>query len=324
MPESNKAAVTAIFANLAIAAAKFTAFLFTRSSAMLSETIHSVVDAGNSSLLVLGHRLARRPADETHPFGHGKEIYFWSLLVALFVFLFGGAFSVFEGIRHLRHPEPIEHPIWSYVTLALAFVFESYSFYVGIREFHHAEGVAPSWRAIHRSKDPSNFTVIFEDLAALFGLLAAFVGTLIAQLFHLPAADGLASVVIGLLLMGVAVLLIVESRALLVGEGADPETLRSIREIAERQPGVLRAGYPMTMYFGPDTVLLTMRIRLEQTLTRDGIESAIDCIEAAIRQRFPKIHHIYIEADALSSTTRPDISALPPPPLAVSPPPPHP
>ena len=305
MPSSSRTAVlTAIAADVVIAAAKLTAFAFSRSSAMLSEGIHSLVDAGNGSLLVLGIHLSRKPADEMHPFGYGKELYFWTLLVALFIFLVGGGVSVAEGISRLRHPEPIEHIVWNYVTLGVAALFEGYSLHVGLREFRRSEGVAASWRTIHASKNPSTFTVIFEDTAALFGLLTAFVGTLLDQTLHWHRADGIASIVIGAALAAVAVLLITESKALLVGEGADLNTLRAIRELTQHDGGVELAGYPLTMYFGPNSILLAMNISFTPSLSRDGIQQSIDRIEAAVRQRFPKITHIYLEAESLRSSVR--------------------
>lgn len=313
MAAKNKAVVTAIIANLAIAAAKLTAFLFTGPSAMLAETIHSLVDTGNGSLLVLGERMSAKPADASHPFGYGKELYFWTLLVALFIFLIGGGASIFEGINRVRNPHPVEHVLWSYVTITLAAVFEGYALWVSIGEFREAEGVRPSWRAIHDSKDPTTFTVIFEDVAALFGLLTALVGTLLGQTMQWPLADGIASIVIGSTLMLVAFLLIVESKALLVGEGASPQMLNAIHTITEKQEGVRRAGYPMTMYFGPRNVLLTMNVRFDQTLTRDRIEQSVDAIEAAIRSRFPDIRHIYLEAESIGASQRLNDPAYPGP-----------
>ena len=242
MPPPPKAVITAIFADLVIALAKFTAFFFTRSSAMLSEGIHSSVDAGNSALLLLGLNRSRQPADELHPFGYGKELYFWTLLVALFIFLVGGGVSVAEGIRRILHPEPITHLLWSYITLVLAACFESYSLYIGMREFREHEGVPATLRSIHASKNPSNFTVIIEDSVALFGLFTALIATLLDQFLGWHLADGTASITIGASLMLVAVLLIVESKALLVGEGADLATLHEIRHLTQRQPGVERAG----------------------------------------------------------------------------------
>ena len=320
MSSSRKAVLTAIVADVAIAVAKLTAFAFSRSSAMLSEGIHSLVDAGNGSLLVLGLHLSKKPADETHPFGYGKELYFWTLLVALFIFLVGGGVSIADGVSHLRHPKAIEHVMWNYITLGVATLFEGYSLSVGLKEFRLSEGVSASWKSIHASKNPSTFTVIFEDSAALCGLLTAFIGTLLDQLLHWPLADGIASIVIGVTLTLVAILLITESKALLVGEGADLKTLREIRALTQAEEGVELAGYPLTMYFGPDSILLTMNIRFQQSLSRDGIQQAIDKIEAAVRQRFPNIQHIYLEAESIRTSARlsasdyPSFDDLPPAP----------
>jgi cation diffusion facilitator family transporter len=312
---SRKAVITAILSDVGIGTAKFLAFLFSGSSAMLSECIHSLVDAGNGSLLVLGIRLSRKPADETHPFGYGKELYFWTLLVALFIFLAGGALSVAEGIHQLQHPHHIEHIFWNYVTLLVAAVFESYSLWVGLKEFKEAEGVRASWSAIHSSKDPSTFTVIVADGAAILGLLAAFAASLLDQFLRWSRADGVGSIVIGVLLMAVALFLIIESKALLVGEGANLATLRQIRQLTEAQKGVDVTGYPLTMYFGPEHALLTMNVRFHKSLTRDEIEQTVDAIEAAVRRQFPFIVHIYLEADAVRASPRgTDLAYFPDPP----------
>ncbi len=303
MGASRKAALTAIGADVGICLAKFTAFAFTRSSGMLSEALHSLVDAGNGSLLILGLHRAERPADEAHPFGYGKEIYFWTLLVALFIFSIGGGLSILEGILRIRHPQPITHPLWSYITLGVAAAFEGYSLHVGRREFRKKEGASASWRAIKASKDPTTFTVIFEDTAALIGLAIALVATVLDRAFGWLLADGLASVLIGVVLVLVAILLISESRALLVGESADADTLRRIRQLAEDEPGVDRAGYPMTMFFGPGEVLLTMNVRFAPSLSRDEIEHTIDNIEGAVRTQFKQVKHIYLEAESLKSST---------------------
>lgn len=304
MRGNRKAVLTAILADLGIATAKFIAFLMTRSSAMLSETIHSLVDAGNGSMLVLGLHRARRPPDQSHPFGYGKELYFWTLLVALFIFLVGGGVSLVEGIDHVRHPHPIDHLVWSYATLGISFLFEGYSLSVGLREFRESEGAAASWRSIHASKDPTTFTVIFEDSAALLGLTAAVLGTLADQFLHWHVADGIASIAIGAILMSVAFILVLESKALLVGEGGDARMLHQIRALTEQQHGVRRAGYPLTMYFGPRNVLLAMNVRFDESLNRDGIEQTIDAIETAVRLRFPQVRSIYLEAESIKASPR--------------------
>jgi cation diffusion facilitator family transporter len=320
MMSSRKAVLTAIVSDLAIAIAKLTAWAFTHSSGMLSEAIHSLVDAGNGSLLVLGLHRSRKPADETHPFGYGKELYFWTLLVALFVFFVGGGASIAEGYLRVRNPQPLDHYLWNYVTLGVAALFEGYSLYVGLEEFRVGEGVPASWQAIRASKNPSTFTVIVEDIAALAGLFIAFLGTILEQTLGWHRADGISSVAIGAILMAVALFLMVESKALLVGEGANFSTLREIRRLTQAEPGVELAGYPMTMYFGPGSVLLTMNIRFSESLARNGIEEVVDRIEAVVRGRYPNIRHIYLEAESLRSSARladaayPGGSDLPPDP----------
>ena len=224
--------------------------------------------------------------------------------MALFIFLVGGGLSIANGIYHLHHPRPLEHIWWSYATLVLAAFFEAYSLSIGLKEFRASEGVAASWRSIHASKDPTTFTVIFEDSAALLGLATAFLGTLLNQTLAWWRADGIASIVIGAILTVVAVLLVIESKELLVGEGADLATLRAIRQLTETQPGVEFAGYPLTMYFGPGNILLTMNVRFAEALSRDEIEAAIDGIEAKVRIRFPSIRQIYLEAESFASNTR--------------------
>ncbi len=299
MAESHKSIYAAIVANVAIAIAKSVGFAFTGSSAMLSEAIHSAVDCGNGALLLLGHKRSARPADELHPFGYGKELYFWSLIVAVLVFVLGGGVSVWEGIEHILHPLPPENPVWNYWILGVAFLFEGRSLIVAVREFRAAYPGQPMWQAIHASKDPSTFTVLFEDSAAAAGLVAAFIGVWLSSSFGLHRADGIASVVIGLLLITVATLLIRECKALIIGEGADRPTLHAIRQIVSSDPDVDVAGLPMTMYFGPHNALLAMNVQFRGSLGGAAVDGAIDRIESAIKQQFPDIKHIYLESDSL-------------------------
>ncbi len=296
---SRKTIFVAIAANVGIALAKVVGFLFTGSSAMLSEAIHSVVDCGNGALLLFGQRQSQKPADETHPFGHGKELYFWSLIVALLIFVVGGGISVAEGIAHIRHPAPSEDATWAFAILGIAFLFESYSFVVTVREFRAETNNAPIFHAIHQSKDPSLFTVLFEDTAALLGLAIAFLGILLSHSFHWPRADGIASVLIGLLLLTVATLLVIESKGLLIGEGADPATLHTIRTLAAADLDVEQVAYPFTMYFGPHAILLTMNVQFRTGITAESVEQAIHRIESSIRAAFPDIHYIYLEVGSL-------------------------
>ena len=307
---ARKTIFVAIAANVGIAVAKIVGFAFTGSSAMLSEAIHSVVDCGNGALLLFGERQSQKPADETHPFGHGKELYFWSLIVALLIFVLGGGISIAEGISHVRHPAAPEDATWAFAILGIAFLFESYSFVVSIREFRAETGNAPIVHAIHQSKDPSVFTVVFEDTAALLGLITAFLGILLSHSLGWLRADGIASIVIGLILLTVATLLIVESKGLLVGEGADRRTLHTIRTLASADPDVDQVAYPFTMYFGPHAVLLTMNVQFRRDLPANAIESAIHRIEHAIRTAHPEIKYIYLEVGSIRFTTNPAAEAF--------------
>lgn len=303
--ESKTAVFAAIVGNLAIAIMKFVAAALTGSSAMLSEGIHSVVDTGNGGLLLLGINRSKKPADEMHPFGYGKELYFWSLIVAVLIFGVGGGISVYEGITHIIHPSPLEDPTWNYVVLGLAALFEGIVFVIALREFNRQKEADQSiWAAIKASKDPTTFTVLFEDSAALLGLIVAFIGVFLAHSFNMPTLDGAASVFIGVLLASVAMLLAYESKGLLVGEGADPETLENIKELACAEPGVKRVINPLTMHFGPRTILLTVDIEFDKQLSAAEVERAVDNLEKTIRQHYPDIKHIYIEAGAVSSTKR--------------------
>ncbi|HXV82252.1 MAG TPA: cation diffusion facilitator family transporter [Candidatus Binatia bacterium] len=304
MAGSRQAIYAAIGANFAIAAAKFTAAAFTGSSAMISEGIHSLVDTGNGGLLLLGIHRSKQPADAVHPFGYGKELYFWTLIVAIMIFAIGGGISAYEGLLHILNPTPVESPLWSYLVLVLAIVFESYSCYVAFKVFQASKGEQFFWRAIRTSKDPTTFTVLFEDCAALLGLIVALIGIYLAHRFGNPYFDGSASIVIGIILAAVAVLLAYESKGLLVGEGADSETLREIRRLAESDPAVERIHRALTMHFGPHTVLLAMDLQFRRDLSGTELEQTVDRLENAIRKHHEEIKHIFIESESLRSTNR--------------------
>ncbi|MCR8959511.1 cation diffusion facilitator family transporter [Variovorax sp. S2] len=296
MAESKVAIYGAIGANVAIAATKFVVAGITGSSAMLSEGIHSAVDTFNGVLLLVGIRLSQRPATPEHPFGHGKELYFWSLIVAVLIFGLGGGVSFYEGIQHIRKPEPMRDPTWNYVVLALAFVFEGTSFLIALRQFRvQARGV-PFWRALGQSKDPTTYTVLAEDSAALIGLAVAALGIYLSHRFGMPELDGAASVVIGLLLAGVAVLLIGQARGLLIGEGIRPETARAIRSLAMEQPSVSDVGHVLSMYIGPDEVLAIIDVNFKEGTATGEAADAITAIEGQVRARFPMIRRLFIEA----------------------------
>lgn len=295
MADSKVAIYGAIAANVAIAVTKFVVAGITGSSAMLSEGIHSAVDTFNGVLLLVGLKLSQRPATDEHPFGHGKELYFWSLIVAVLIFGLGGGISFYEGVQHIRHPQPMRDPTWNYIVLAAAAVFESASLGLALRQFIRQTAGRPFWSALFRSKDPSSYTVLAEDSAALAGLLIAAAGIYLSHHFGMPELDGTASVLIGLLLACVAVLLIGQSRSLLIGEGIRQETARDIRAMALARPGVIGVGEILSMYIGPDDVLVTIDLDFaDGTDTTDAAETLL-LIRREVRARYPMIKRFFIE-----------------------------
>ena len=289
----------ALAGNLLIAAAKFGVGLLTGSSAMLSESFHSLVDSGNQLLLLVGIRRSRRPPDERHAFGHGKELYFWSLLVAIALFGIGAGLSVYEGITHLQHPHPITDAVWTYVVIGVAFVIELTSWSIGMHEMLRNAGGRGLWQGIVGSKDPTAVTVVFEDSAAMIGLVLAFLGVLLSSLLDTPLYDALASVGIGLVLAGAAVFLAYESQGLLVGETARPDIVASIRSIASKDPDVAEAGHPLTMHLGPRQILLNLDVTFRDGLSSAQVTAAVDRLEGAIREQHPEVDRIFIEAERL-------------------------
>lgn len=291
----------AIAGNSAIAITKFVASAITGSSAMLSEGVHSLVDTGNGLLLLYGLKRSNLPADDLHPFGRGKELYFWTLIVAILIFALGGGISMYEGIEHIRHPEPVTNPMLNYIVLGLSIIFEGGSTAVAIKEFRKMKGSMGTLEAIRTSKDPSTFTVLFEDIAAMLGLVVALVGIYCGQVFGIPELDGAASVVIGAILGMVAVFLAYESKGLLIGESVNTDVKEDIRRIAEADTAIVRLGRLMTMHFGPHDVLLTMEIHFDPLLSADSVAAAIDRVEKAIRSVHPDVKHVFIEAQSLTS-----------------------
>jgi cation diffusion facilitator family transporter len=294
----------AMVANFVIAVAKFVAAGFTGSSAMISEGIHSLVDTGNQALLLLGLRRARRPADAMHPFGHGKELYFWGLIVAIILFGLGGGMSVYEGIQHIQHPSVEGSPrdqLWNYGVLAFAIAAEGSSFYIAAREFRKQLGIQNQgvWAGLRHSKDPALFVVLLEDTAAMIGLLIALVGVTLAHLLHAPVIDGIASVLIGVLLAVVALFLASESRGLLVGESADPRTVAAIEALVRADPAIVDCERPLTMHFGPNEVLLNLAVQFREDLAGAELVASVDRLESAIKAQFPTVKHIFVEAESL-------------------------
>ena len=298
--ESKTAIVAAIVGNLAIAVIKFIASALTGSAAMMSEGIHSVVDTGNGLLMLYGDYKSRKPPDENHPFGHGNELYFWSLIVAISIFAIGGGMSIYEGIIHLQHPVAIENVVWNYAVLGFSIVFESISWFFGWKAFRKSRKGKSVIEAIHVSKDPTTFTVLLEDSTAIVGLIIAFLGVVLGQLFDIYYFDGIASILIGLLLCLVAWFLGYETKGLLIGESVDNETLQEIHKLAESDESVEKVIKAMTLYFGPNDVLLTLELQYIKNVSAIDLRSAIRRIEKNMKEKYPKITWVFFEAQSLS------------------------
>jgi cation diffusion facilitator family transporter len=297
--ESRTAIFAAIIGNLAIAVTKFIAAAFTGSAAMLSEAIHSIVDTGNGGLMLLGVYKSRKPPDFDHPFGHGRELYFWTLIVAILIFAVGGGMSAYEGIMHIMHPTPVEKPAWSYVVLGCAVLFEGTSWVFGWKAFSVERGKQGVLEAIHTSKDPTSFSVLLEDSAALLGLLFAFLGIFLGRQLGLPYLDGVASVVIGALLCAVAVLMVYESKGLLIGEGLDQETLQDLRALVEADPSVERVQHLHTLYLGAHDVLLTIELRFDSTISALEVRRSVRRLKDHIQARHADIKRVFFGAESL-------------------------
>ncbi len=300
--ESKGAVVAAVIGNLIIAIIKFVAAAITGSSAMISEGIHSLVDTGNGILLLHGMNRARIPADEGHPFGHGKALYFWTLVVSISIFGIGGGMSLYEGISHIRHVAPAavhSDPTANYIVLGIALLVEGWSFSVAIRQFWKAKGTRSPWQFIRESKDPSLYTIVLEDSAAMLGLVFAFLGVFFGHLLENPYLDGAASIAIGLLLMAVAFILAFESKGLLLGEGVDAETLADIRRRVESDPAVDQAGDILTMYMGPYELLVNLGVAFKSGITAEEMHESIRRIEADLQDAYPECTRVYIEAESL-------------------------
>ena len=289
-----------IAANIAIAISKFVAAYFTGSSAMLSEGIHSLVDTGNSGLLLYGTAQSQRPPDAEHPFGHSKELYFWGLIVAVLIFAIGGGMSFYEGIKHIQHPEPIEDAGWNYVVLGLSFLFEGLAFYLSVKALlAQADGNTGFVRMLKTSRDPAVFASVMENLAALVGLAIAGLGVFLGHLLNNPYFDGGASIAIGLLLMLVAVFLVGRTKGLLVGTGVDAKTLANLERIARDQPQVRDIRSPLTMYLGPNDVIMALDVDFADNLSSTQVATAVEDLQDAIRKEHPEVQRIFIEAKNL-------------------------
>jgi len=291
---STRTLVIALAANLGIAVSKFVAAAITGSSAMLTEGVHSIVDSTNQLLLMWGRHASRRPPDTLHPFGYGRELYFWSFVVAVLVFSLGAGVSVYEGIIHIMHPEPAVSPVIAYAVLLIAFLLEGWSTLEAYRDFRKAKGKLRWIQAVLRSKDPPAFIVLLENGAAMAGILAAALGLLLAQLTHNPFYDGAASVLIGIILGFTAALLAYESKALLIGEAADPDIVAALHRLVESRAEVSSVGEVLTIHGAPDRVTAMLSVDFEDHISARDVEAVIYSIEQEVAQEFPIVHRLYI------------------------------
>lgn len=290
----------ALVGNALIAVTKFIAATMTGSAAMMAECIHSLVDTGNQGLLLHGLRRAKRPADERFPFGHGKEVYFWSFVVAMLIFGLGAVVSIYEGVHRVQHPEVVTDPLINYIVLALAFCFEGAAWWLAFREFRsHHRGLGMR-AAVHASKDPTTFVVLFEDTAALAGLLVAAIGLMLSQLLEMPVFDGIASISIGCILALTAAVLAMRTKSLLIGEAADPALVADVRRRVEALSAVETVNEVLTLHMGPHHVLLTISVDMKDALPVGDIERAIETLTREIREAHPDITRVFIEAESAS------------------------
>ncbi len=291
---STRTLVIALLANLGIAASKFVAAAITGSSAMLTEGVHSVVDSTNQLLLMWGRRQARKPADEYHPFGYGRELYFWSFVVAVLVFALGAGVSIYEGIVHLHYPHATVSPLVGYVVLLVAFILDGWSTLEAYREFKATKGQLGWIEAIRRSKDPAAFIVLLENGAAMAGIVVAAIGLYLAQLTGDPFYDGAASIVIGLILALTAFVLAYESKGLLIGEAADPELVSELCALVCKAKGVIAAGEVRTVHSSPDQITAMISVDFDDTMTAGEVEQIVCNIEEQASARWPELRRLYI------------------------------
>ncbi|RYG00474.1 MAG: cation transporter, partial [Chitinophagaceae bacterium] len=292
MATAHKSIYGALIANLAIAITKFVAGGISRSSSMIAEGIHSMVDTTNQLLLLYGIRQSRKPADATHPFGYGRELYFWSFMVAILIFGLGGGISVTQGIRHIIDPEPLTDPTINYVVLSLSLVFEGASLFVAVKEFNKTRNGVGWWTAIIRSKDPSSFLVLFEDAAAVLGLLIVMIFLFLEHQLNMPMLDGVATLLVGLLLIAVSLILARESRSLLMGEGISSKTREAIIKIAVDHKDVMRVMNLWSNYQSPEEVVLVMMVEFEPEIDAGEMLDAMNEIRHAIRAEYPMIRYV--------------------------------
>lgn len=297
---SKKVIIAALIGNGLISITKFIAASITGSAAMLSEGIHSVVDTGNQVLLLYGLKRSKKPADPEFPFGHGKEIYFWSFVVAILIFAVGAGISIYEGVHHILHPpKEIHDPTINYIVLGLAMIFEAGALYVAVKEFNKVRGPVGYIEAVQRGKDPSLFVVLFEDCAAMAGLVIAMIGITLAQITQDPFWDGVASVSIGVILALTAAWLAYETKSLLIGEGASPEIVNRIKEIVQAHDDIDNVNETLTLHMGPEFLIVNTSITFKRGLKTGQIEETIQTVTSEIRSEFPFVKRVFIEAEKI-------------------------
>jgi cation diffusion facilitator family transporter len=291
---STRTLVVALLANLGIAISKFVAAWITSSSAMLTEGVHSLVDSTNQLLLMWGRRQSKKPADKYHPFGYGRELYFWSFVVAVLVFALGAGVSIYEGIIHLHYPHGTVSPLVAYAVLLVAFILDGWSTIEAYREFKATKGNLGWIEAIRRSKDPAAFIVLLENGAAMAGIVVAAIGLYLAQLTGDPFYDGAASIVIGLILAITAFVLAYESKGLLIGEAADPELVRSLHDLACGMPGVVGVGHVLTSHSSPDQITVMMNVDFDDEILARQVEQVVCRIEDEAQERWPQVRRLFV------------------------------
>lgn len=295
---SKKVIYAALIGNALIAVTKFGASAVTGSSAMLAEGIHSLVDTGNQGLLLYGLHKAKKPPDDQFPFGHGKEVYFWSFVVAILIFALGAGISLYEGVVHILHPEPVVNPMVNYIVLGFALVFEGGAWFFAFKEFSRVKGKWSYVQAVQRGTNPTIFMVLFEDSAAVLGLIVAFLGIWLGQVTGIAYLDGMATVIIGLILGGTAIWLAYETKGLLIGESANKEVVVSIRGMAKQLPGVLHVNEVLTMHMGPEYILVNISVDFRDGVTSEEVEQCVATLDRDIKTQHPLVKRVFVEAEA--------------------------
>lgn len=296
--DSRPAIIASVAANVAIAITKFVVGMIARSTAMIAEAVHSLANCFDGGLLLLGQHLAQRPPDRAHPFGHAREVYFWSLIVAIVFFALGAGFTVYDGVHRIVHPSPLGDPKWSYIVLAAAAVFDGGSFVIGFRQFRRHTNGRSYWRTVRESKNPALFSVVLEDAADLIGLALAFLGVFLSHRLTMPWLDGLASIAIGAVIGSLAVILLVETHGLLIGEAARPTLIDAICRLVESQEGVMRVSYVGSLHIGPRDIVVALKVEFDPALGAADLAHRASVIEERVRREHRDVGRLFLEPAA--------------------------